>query len=285
MQLSASWRVPISDRTSVTITGAPVGEPALGPIAFMHRASATDNPEAPLAHHTLDSTHISFGVVTAAVDRGKWTVEGSVFNGREPDDHRWDFDFGRLDSFSGRLWFRPAADWEVQVSSGRLKDPEALEPGSIVRTTASVSWMIAKPGKMIAVTAAYGRNDLEGGSRYAMLLEGATEDGPDTNYVRLERLQSDLHLLETDEVTVSDEPKAVVTALTGGMVRDLMKRGGVQLGIGGDLTVHFTPDALEPLYGAHPLSFHVYVRIRPSSPRMRNMRMGQLMGHEAHEGH
>ena len=104
-------------RTGFTLAGAPSGEPALGPVAFMHRASAAENPLAPLSHHTFDSTHIGFGVVTAAVDHGPWVVEASAFNGREPDEHRWDFDFGRLDSASARLWFRPGATWEFQVSA------------------------------------------------------------------------------------------------------------------------------------------------------------------------
>src|SRR4051812_20001471 len=81
MQLAAVWRTPLSASTGLTIAGGPAGEPALGPIAFMHRASAAENPFAPLGHHTFDSTHIAFGVVTAAVDHGRWTIEGSVFNG------------------------------------------------------------------------------------------------------------------------------------------------------------------------------------------------------------
>src|SRR5947207_542477 len=141
MQLAAVWRMRLNERTGFTIAGAPVGEPALGPVAFMHRPSAADVPSAPLGHHTFDSTHVAFGVVTAAINRGRWTVEGSVFNGREPDQDRWDFDFGRMDSVSGRLWFTPRANWDLQVSTGHLKDPEALEPGNIQRTTASARWM------------------------------------------------------------------------------------------------------------------------------------------------
>src|SRR5262249_59919747 len=91
MQLAAVWRTRLAATTGFTIVGGPVGEPALGPVAFMHRASAAENPFAPLGHHTFDSTHIAFGVVTAAIDHGRWTVEGSVFNGREPDENRWDF--------------------------------------------------------------------------------------------------------------------------------------------------------------------------------------------------
>ena len=89
MQLAASWRIPLNGSTGLTLAGGPAGEPALGPVAFMHRASATDNPTAPLGHHTFDSTHVSFGVITAAVDHGPWVVEGSLFNGREPDENRW----------------------------------------------------------------------------------------------------------------------------------------------------------------------------------------------------
>jgi hypothetical protein len=88
MQLAAIWRLPLGSSTGLTLAGAPAGEPALGPVAFMHRPSAGDNPTAPLGHHTFDSTHISFGVITAAVDRGPLVFEGSLFNGREPDDNR-----------------------------------------------------------------------------------------------------------------------------------------------------------------------------------------------------
>ena len=140
MQLAAIWRTPITDATGFTLAGGPAGEPALGPVAFMHRASAADNPTAPLSHHTFDSTHIAFGVVTAAVDHGPWVVEGSVFNGREPDQHRWNMDFGPLDSFSGRVWFKPNDEWEFQASRGRLEDPEELEPGDTIRSTLSASW-------------------------------------------------------------------------------------------------------------------------------------------------
>src|SRR5581483_5782729 len=133
MQLAMVWRTPITPATGFTIAGGPAGEPALGPVAFMHRPSAMDNPTAPLSHHTVDSTHVAFGVVTAAIDHGPFVVEGSLFNGREPDENRWDFDFGRLDSFSGRVWYRPNDEWELQASSGRLVSPEELEPGNTIR--------------------------------------------------------------------------------------------------------------------------------------------------------
>lgn len=274
MQLSASWRIPLNASTGLTLAGGPSGEPALGPIAFMHRASAGDNPTAPLSHHKLDSTHVSFGVVSAALDRGKWTVEGSVFNGREPDDNRWDFDFGKLDSFSGRVWFRPAAGWELQVSSGRLVEPEELEPGNIVRTTASLSWTRVMGENVTGLTAAYGRNDAEHGLEQALLVEAARQAGVRAFYTRFE---------------MSKIESGVVTAITGGVVWNLLRAFGVEGGLGADATLHWTPESARAEYGGHPKSFHVFFRIRPrtSSGRMWNMRMTTPMMPMAnpHAGH
>src|SRR5207249_2121022 len=183
MQLAAVWRMPLTQSTGFTLAGGPVGEPALGPVAFMHRPSAADNPTAPLGHHTFDSTHIAFGVVTAAVDHGPFVVEGSVFNGREPDENRWDFDFGRFDSVSGRVWYRPSDEWEFQASSGRLKTPEELEPGDIVRSTLSASWTQKNGAAISSVPAGYGRNKTDHGRRNAFFVEGARHiDGSDVEH-------------------------------------------------------------------------------------------------------
>lgn len=275
MQLAAVWRVPLGASTGLTLAAAPAGEPSLGPTAFMHRASAADNPTAPLGHHTLDSTHVSFGVVTAAIDRGKWTIEGSVFNGREPDDNRWDFDFDRLDSVSGRVWFRPAPEWELQLSSGHLVTPEALEPGDIVRTTASIAWTRSTGPDVMAATAAYGRNDEDHGRRQALLLEAARQAGANTIYSRVEAIQI--------------EGGSTLAAFTAGGSRRVLAAGGVEAAFGADLTLHRTPDAGRLEYGAHPVSFHLFFRLRPRSAmgRMWNMRMTQPMRHAAdpHAGH
>jgi hypothetical protein len=168
MQLAAVWQVRVNESTGFTLAGAPIGEPALGPVAFMHRASAADNPTAPLGHHTFDSQHVSFGVITAAVDHGPVVIEGSVFNGREPDENRWEIDFAPLDSFSLRAWYRPDDEWEFQASSGRLKSPEALEPGTIVRSTVSGAWTRRNGASIASVTAGFGRNDTDHGARHAI---------------------------------------------------------------------------------------------------------------------
>jgi hypothetical protein len=286
MQLAAVWRTPVTESTGFTLAGGPVGEPALGPVAFMHRASAADNPTAPLGHHTFDSTHIAFGVVTAAVDHGPFVVEGSLFNGREPDQNRWDFDFGPLDSFSGRVWYKPNDEWELQASSGRLKSPEELEPGNIVRSTASLSWTRKHGAAISSATAAFGRNDTDHGARHAFLVEGARHAGMNTLYGRFEAVQVETALLQTD--VVPEGPAADVEdpvfAFTLGGVRDVLNWRGFEGGIGADVSFYGVPNALQPIYSSHPVSFHVFFRLKPPAGamgRMWNMRMSQPMaGHK-----
>jgi hypothetical protein len=285
MQLAAVWRVPLSSTTGFTLAGGPAGEPALGPVAFMHRASAIDNPTAPLTHHTFDSTHVSFGVVTAAVDHGPWLIEGSVFNGREPDDNRWDFDFGRMDSVAGRVWFRPTPEWEFQVSTGHLVEPEALEPGSVERSTASAQWTRRNASDISSVTVGYGRNDTDRGARNGAFVEGARLVDRTTLYGRLEALQVETAVLQAGSTV--DEPlanvKNTVMAFTIGGARDVFSWEGFGAAIGADVTAYAVPDSLRDAYGAHPWALHVFLRVRPPAGpmgRMWNMRMSQPMaGH------
>jgi hypothetical protein len=290
MQLALVWRVPIGTRTGFTLAGGPSAEPALGPVAFMHRASALENPMSPLAHHTLDSTHIAFGVVTAAVDHGPWTIEASAFNGREPDEDRWNFDFGALDSYSSRLWFRPRNEWEFQFSSGRLKNPEELGHGTIVRTTASASWLKRDSENFTAATAAYGLNNGEDADRGALLLEAARRSGRYSTYGRLEFVEVETAVLLDDE-TVGHDVKDMVSALTLGMVRELPRWRKFETGIGAAATFYGVPDRLTPTHGKRPISFQVFFRMRPAPGamgRMWNMHMIKPM-HPAvtdpHAGH
>jgi hypothetical protein len=269
MQAAAVWRLPIDYRTGFTIAGGPVGEPALGPTAFMHRPSAAENPAAPLGHHTLDSTHVAMGVVTAALDRGPFTIETSLFNGREPDDNRWDLmDPGALDSWSARAWYEPSPEWQFQISHGFLKQPEALEPGDIRRTTASASWFRRQPDGFIATTVAAGRNDTDHGAFHALLAEATARRGAMAWYGRLEYVEK-------------ETLPSAVTALTLGGVRELTRWRGFEIGAGGDVTGYVVPDALRPAYGGSPVSFHLFVRVRPPAGhmgRMWNMRMAKPMG-------
>jgi hypothetical protein len=282
MQLAAVWRTPLTSGTGFTMAGGPAGEPALGPVAFMHRASAAEEPFAPLSHHTFDSTHISFGVVTIAVDHGPVVVEGSVFNGREPDQYRWDFDFGPLDSVSGRVWYRPTKhQWEFQVSTGHLVNPEQLEPGNIERTTASGSWWVQKGPDFTAVTVGYGVNATTSGNRQAVFAEATRHTGDNSMFGRFEVLQAQTNLLLTGTIPETSTAAAqtnVVGALTLGGVHDVLDWHGFEAGLGVAVTVYAVPDPLKVAYGSHPVSVQVYVRVRPpagKTGRMWNMRMSQ----------
>src|SRR6266566_439311 len=138
MELGALYQREINKGLAWSIYAAPSGEPALGPVAFMHRPSAMDNPAAPLTHHWQDATHVSFGVITGGLYSRKWQLESSVFNGLEPDDNRWNFDRIKLDSYSGRLTLNPTIHWSVAAGYGYLNSPEQLNPDeSMHRVTAS----------------------------------------------------------------------------------------------------------------------------------------------------
>jgi hypothetical protein len=283
MQLAAVWQVPVTDRTRVTFAGGPAGEPALGPIAFMHRASAAETPLAPLSHHTFDSTHIAFGVVTSAVDHGPWTVEGSVFNGREPDEHRWDFDFGALDSASVRVWYRPNAEWALQASTGHLVEPEALEPGNIERTTVSASWFRPSGGDFTAATVGYGVNATAEANRHAIFGELTRRSGATSLFTRIEAVQVETAVLLADAAPATAHDAAeknTVGAFTFGAVRDLLRWHGAEGGLGAALTFYAVPQALQATHGAHPVSFQIFFRVRPPAGgmgRMWNMRMASPM--------
>jgi len=139
MELGVLYERPVTSGLGVSLYAAPSGEPALGPVAFMHRPSAMDDPVAPLGHHWQDATHISFGVLTAGIFGRQWKLEGSAFNGREPNEKRWDFDAMRLDSYSGRFTVNPDSQWSLHVGYGFLKSPEALTPDeSVHRLTGSI---------------------------------------------------------------------------------------------------------------------------------------------------
>ncbi len=287
MQLAAVWRVELRDGAGLTLAGGPAGEPALGPVAFMHRMSAAENPFAPLSHHTFDSTHIAFGVITAAVDRGPFVLEGSLFNGREPDENRWNFDFGRLDSASARLWYKPSPDWELQVSTGHLREPEELEPGNVQRTTASAAWMKQQGNDIDAITLGYGVNDSEHGTRHAFFAEATRRRGATAAYGRFELVQVETAVLlgaSNDHESALDRNDRV-GAFTAGAVRDLTTWRGFEGALGAAATVYAVPEALKPTHGSHPVSFQIFIRTRLPAPagRMWNMRMSQPMaGHAMH---
>jgi hypothetical protein len=268
MNLSATYRRPIGNG-AVWLQLAPVGEPALGPVAFMHRASAGENPTAPLSHHWLDSTHITSNVITAGWGHGRVALEASAFHGREPDEHRWDLDGGSPDSVSGRLKLRLGHGWSAQVSHGFVKDAEELVPGDLRRTTASIHYG-DEGDRPVAVSLAWGRNDEDHGTSDAFLAEAAWQATVhDHVFARAEHVEKDFELLAEKHLHAEElgaEDTVPVSALTVGYVRSLALRGSVNFGLGADLTLYGVPSSLHEAYGAHPVSTHVFARLRWGRP-------------------
>lgn len=279
MQAAVAWRRPIGGGYHLTLAAAPVGEPTLGPVAFMHRQSAAENLAAPLGHHTLDSTHIAHGVLAAGIDRGAWAFESSVFRGREPDENRWDLmDPGPLDSWAARIWHRPNNELEFQASFGMLEEPEALETSDVKRTTFSGAWTRNRANGFTAVTGIFGRNDKDVGSNVAWVGEGTHRTGPLALFGRVEAIQVETDLLLTGahgHVHGPDEtlPRDWVSAFTAGAAYDVARWRGFEAAIGGDITAYRVPDVLKPAYGGSPISFHLFLRVRPPAP------MGRMWNH------
>ncbi len=264
MNLSATWRVPFGDASAAWVQLAPVGEPALGPTAFMHRASSGENPAAPLGHHWQDSTHITNNVVTLGGGHGPWTLEASAFHGAEPDDHRWDIEGGELDSFAGRVYLRLRGGWSAQVSSGRLEQPEELVPGDVTRTTASVHYG-AEGDRPVAASVVWGRNDEEHGVSDSFLLEAAyAVTRSDHVFGRAEYVEKDEQLLATKQLPPEGQPVelAAIRALTLGYLRAIELFDAVETGVAVDVTVYDYPGALDDAYGDSPASVHLFVRLR-----------------------
>jgi len=269
MELGLLYERPVSSSLGLSLYAAPSGEPALGPVAFMHRPSAMDNPFAPLGHHWQDATHISFGVLTAGVFGRSWKLEGSVFNGREPDDERWDFDRIKLDSYSGRLTVNPGPAWSLSAGYGYLASPEILNPDeSVHRFTAAVlhGKKLGTEGQW-ASAFVYGVNTHHEQRTHSVGLESeAILDRRNTVLTRVEFVQKAAEELAFDQPPTGFDPDRTfsVTSLSLGYIRELGRGWGATLGVGAMGTVNVVPSLLESAYGSRtPLGAVVFLRVRP----------------------
>jgi hypothetical protein len=263
MELATSYSHPLTDDSSVFAYVGYPGEPALGPPTFMHRFSGIDNPEAPIGHHWLDSTHITFGVATLGYVWRNWKIEGSAFNGREPDQYRWNFDDPRFSSYAGRLSYNPTDRWSLQVSQGFLKSPEQLEPDvDQHRTTASAMYNLPFGGGNNWQTSfAWGRNDNRPGHTLdAYLVESAVRlHDTHTFFGRAERAEK--NELFDDPSPLADQIFRV-NKFSAGYVYDLPVADHLKLGVGGVGSLYALPGALDPHYGDNPASFMLFVRMK-----------------------
>jgi len=280
MELSAQYTLPVGERgTWFTYFGYP-GEPALGPVAFMHRASSSENSSAPLSHHLQDSTHISFGVLTTGFTYRWLKLEGSIFNGREPDENRYNFEAHRWNSRSARLSIMPNLNWTAQVSYGFLRSPEGQEPDTdIRRATASLQYNRPLHRGNWASAFIWGRNHTSSPTETHNLNGNTLESTVnflDKNYLytRLELVDKNELLRASDRALLGitdDHPSFRIGAYTFGGARDLWNTDKVSFAIGSDLTFYSKPSILDQIYGNSPVSWKLFFRIRPGKMDMHSM--------------
>lgn len=269
MELAAIYDYKIGENTLLSFYAAPMGDPAMGPPAYPHRSSASEDPVAPLGHHLEDSTHIADDVVTFGITHRSARLEASGFHGREPDEHRWDLDSGKIDSWSTRLTVNPGQNWSFQYSIAELHSPEALAPTEDVRRmTASV--MYNRP--------------FTNGNWASMILWGRNQSLTDNNVGNAFLLESTLRFLKrnymwtrientdrTNELLLGPNPLTPdlteryltrVQAYTAGYDRDIGHIPHLSTAIGGQLTWYGVPDVLQPAYGTHPVGVTLFLRLR-----------------------
>jgi hypothetical protein len=260
-ELAAYYGLPLTEKLSWFLYGGPSANPALGPVTYIHRASAAELPAAPLSHHLQDSTHTSFGVVTTGFVLDRFKVEGSAFNGREPNEERWSIQLASLDSWSIRGSVAPSRNWTAQYSYGHLIHPEALEPGNEERQSASIEYNRPLTEGNWAASAVWGRKhkDETGTILNSYLLESTV------NFLRRNYAYTRLELVDKDELfpEAPVHPAYRIGGYTFGGVRDLVQKRTWQLGLGADVTFYSKPSALDVSYGVNPVSFRVFLRLRP----------------------
>jgi hypothetical protein len=269
MALGVHYVRQLSENTTLETYFAPVGDPALGPVAYPHRASAMELPQAAISHHWQDSTHIANEVATVGIAYKKWKLEGSGFYGTEPGENRWIIESGPMNSWSGRLWFFPSKNWAAQFSGGRITRPEALEPGDQVRTTASLQYSKPFAGGAWSSTVSWGRNHSTATKRdlNSYLIESVLP------IERKNFITGRIELVDKDEL-FANQPELEeqldrrygssfrIGAYTIGFTRDIAWLRNVETGIGANFSMYSLPDAIKPYYGEHPIGGNVFLRFR-----------------------
>ncbi len=269
MSLGFHYAHELAPDTILDVYFAPVGDPALGPVAFPHRASAFELPQATLSHHWQDSTHIANEVVTLGLSYKKIKLEASGFYGSEPNENRWNIDSGPINSWSTRLWFFPSKNWASQVSFGRIARPEALESGDQVRSTASLHYTKPMGDNSWSTSFVWGRNHSTETRRNvnSYLVESVLPVG------RKNFLTGRAELVDKDEL-FRGQPEIEqrldqfygstfrIGSYTIGYTRDIKVFRDVETGIGADFTAYSLPGAIKPYYGDHPVGGNIYLRFR-----------------------
>lgn len=257
MELAGRVDVNVAPDTTLFLYGGPVGEPALGPSVFMMRGSSVYNPEPPIAHHWFDSTHITYGVVTAGVSSRLFQLEASAFRGREPDERRWSIETGKLDSWSLRGTLTPSPRWSLQASYGAIREPEATHPGEDERRfTASAHY--ADGGRLSAMLAFSAKRRVPGETLTAWLGEATWHaDRHNSLFGRVESVSNDE--LFPDHAAADHDHALRVTKLQAGYAR-VIRTGLGELALGASAATFLKPARLSASYGATPVQATLFAR-------------------------
>jgi hypothetical protein len=272
MELSALYERAISSRLGAIVYVAPVGEPGIGPVAYMHRPSALNDPFAPLAHHWTDATHITYGVLTAGVFSRQVKLEATLFNGREPDEDRYDFDFHPLDSYGARLSINPSPHWAVSASYGYLKHPEAIHPDENQHRVGASILHTVRLGRQgdWASALVYGANKqvepggVTGAWEHSVMAESNLQlDAANSLFGRVEYVRKRGEELALPDPLAAEELD--IGNLSLGYVREVAGYRGATLGIGARGAINLIPQSLEGVYGSRtPVGLAVFLRVRPA---------------------
>jgi len=272
MELAALYDWKLGEKSLLSFYFAPVGDPGIGPTAYPHRASASEDPVGALGHHQEDSTHIADDVVTVGLAYGTARIEASGFHGREPDEFRWDINSGRIDSWSMRLTLQPGKNWSGQYSYARITSPEALFPAEDqARMTASIMYNRPLHDGNVANTILWGRtSSLEDHSIFNSYLLESTVRFATRNYAwtRIENATRSNELILGEQPLppgFQEEPIGRVQAYTFGYDHDFDFAPHLASALGAQFTTYGVADILKPIYGSHPLGVAVFVRLRPFS--------------------
>jgi hypothetical protein len=272
MEMAAIYDVRLTQKSLLSVYLAPVGDPAIGPTAYSHRASAFEDPLATLGHHQEDSTHIAADVVTLGLTYGIARIEASGFHGREPGESRWNIDQGSIDSWSSRFTIQPGRNWSAQYSYGHIKSPEALfSAENQERMTASVMYNRPLQRGNWASTILWGRTrSLPGNAVFNSYLLESTVFFHMKNHMwaRIENADRSNELILGENPVPSgfeEQPIGRIQAYTFGYDRDFALVPHLASAIGAQVTTYGVADRLKPIYGAHPVGVAVFVRLRPFS--------------------
>ncbi|MGH9702118.1 MAG: hypothetical protein ACRD4K_01990 [Candidatus Acidiferrales bacterium] len=274
MELGALYDVELGEKALLSFYFAPIGDPAIGPTAYGHRASASENPVASLGHHLEDSTHIVSDVVTLGLTYGIVRIEASGFHGREPDENRWNIDQGTIDSWSTRLTIQPGKNWSGQYSYARIKSPEQLFPDERQeRMTASIMYNRPFTDGNWASTILWGRTRSLGDNAIAngYLLE-STVRFRKRNYAwtRIENVDRWNELLLGEHPLPPNFVETTigrVQAYTFGFDREFNFIPHISTAPGGQVTAYGVGEKMKAIYGTNPVGVAVFVRFRPVSNR------------------